>query len=93
MKSTHGVLIRPIMTEKSLRDTQERNVYTFEVDTAANKLEIKKAVEHIFQVSVVKVTSVRYKGKLRRVRVVQGRRRNWKKAMVTLKKGDAIELT
>lgn len=93
MKSTHGVLIRPIMTEKSLRDTQEKNVYTFEVDTAANKLEIKKAVEHIFQISVVKVTTVRYKGKLRRVRVVQGRRRSWKKAMVTLKKGDAIELT
>lgn len=93
MKSLHNVIRRPILTEKSLGDQQNKNVYTFEVDSSANKIEIRKAIQDAFQVTVVKVTTTNRKGKRRRVRFVEGRRKDWKKAMVTLKKGDLIELT
>jgi len=93
VKSLHNVIRRPILTEKSLGDQQNKNVYTFEVDSSANKIEIRKAIQDAFQVTVVKVTTTNRKGKRRRVRFVEGRRKDWKKAMVTLKKGDLIELT
>jgi len=93
VKGLQNVIRSPIHTEKSLRDQEEKNVYTFEVDPRANKLEIKQAVQDIFQVTVVKVSTIRMKGKKRRVRFVEGRRKDWKKAMVTLKKGNTIEWT
>jgi len=93
MKALENVIRAPIHTEKSLRDQEEKNVYTFEVDPRANKLEIKQAVQDTFQVTVLKVSTVNMRGKKRRVRFVEGRRKDWKKAMVTLKKGNAIEWT
>lgn len=85
------IIIRPIITEHSY-DMMEKNTFTFEVAKNANKIEIAKAVEEIFEVTVVKVNTLTVKPKKKRVRVQQGYTRTWKKAMVTLKDGDTIEL-
>ncbi len=85
------IIIRPIVSEKSYRMI-EQNRYTFEVAVTASKIEIGKAVEEIFDVSVTKVNTMRVNGKPRRVRVVKGYTKSWKKAVVTLKEGDSIEL-
>lgn len=68
------------------------NKYTFEVAKSANKIEIAKAVEELFDVKVVKVNTLHVKPKKKRVRVVQGMTRTWKKAVVTLAEGDTIEV-
>ena len=81
MKDPREVIIRPVITEHSY-DMMEKNTYTFEVAKTANKVEIRQAVEAIFNV----------KSKPKRVRYQLGRTRTWKKAMVTLKPGDTIEL-
>ena len=65
MKNPHDVIIRPVLTEKSYTDMQERK-YTFIVDINANKTEIKKAVEQIFDVKVEKVNTIRQQGKLKK---------------------------
>jgi len=91
MKNPRDILKRPVITEKSMA-LQEENKYTFVVDLNANKVEIKKAVEELFKVKVEKVRTMRVKGKLKRVRNVVGRRPDIKKAIVTLKEGDKIEL-
>ncbi|OPZ75271.1 MAG: 50S ribosomal protein L23 [Firmicutes bacterium ADurb.Bin456] len=85
------VLRRPMVTEKSTSLLQE-NKYTFEVDPRANKTEIKQAVQRIFKVKVEKVNTMRVKGKMKRVRNVPGRTPERKKAIVTLRKGDKIEI-
>ncbi|WP_124061117.1 50S ribosomal protein L23 [Gordonibacter sp. Marseille-P4307] len=85
------IIIRPIITEHSY-DMMEKNTFTFEVAKNANKIEVAKAVEEIFDVTVVKVNTLTVKPKKKRVRVQQGYTRTWKKAMVTLKDGDTIEL-
>ncbi len=85
------IIIRPIITEHSY-DMMEKNTFTFEVAKNANKIEIAQAVEEIFDVTVVKVNTLTVKPKKKRVRVQQGYTRTWKKAMVTLKDGDTIEL-
>ena len=89
-----GILYRPIVTEK-LTNMQEKGQYAFEVDPHANKNEIKQAVEKKFNVTVDSVRTLVNKGKAkaqmtRRGRF-EGRTRHWKKAVVTLKKGDKIE--
>lgn len=91
MKDPREVIIRPIVTEHSY-DQMENNVYTFEVDKDSNKVEIRQAIEAIFNVSVVKVNTLNVKPKPKRVRYQVGQTRTWKKAMVTLKEGDTIEL-
>ncbi|MBI2861807.1 MAG: 50S ribosomal protein L23 [Chloroflexi bacterium] len=85
------VLLRPIVTEKSTRLT-EAGWYTFEVRREANKIEIRKAVEKVFKVDVVKVNTMNISGKIRRRGQSQGRTRSWKKAMVALASGQRIEL-
>ena len=90
MKDPREVIIRPIVTEHSY-DQMENNVYTFEVAKDSNKVEIRQAIEAIFNVSVVKVNTLN-KPKPKRVRYQVGQTRTWKKAMVTLKEGDTIEL-
>lgn len=87
----YRVLRKPMVTEKSTSLLQD-NKYTFEVDLKANKTEIKQAVESIFKVKVEKVNTMHIKGKLKRVRQVPGRTPNRKKAIVTLRKGDKIEV-
>lgn len=91
MKDPREVIIRPIITENSY-DMMEENVYTFEVAQDSNKVEIRQAVEALFNVHVVKVNTLNVKSKPKRVRVQAGRTRTWKKAMVTLAAGESIEL-
>ena len=71
----------------------EEGVYTFEVAKDSNKVEIRQAIEAIFNVSVVKVNTLNVKPKPKRVRYQVGQTRTWKKAMVTLEEGDTIELS
>ena len=85
------ILIRPIVTEKSTA-LMEQGKYTFRVPLAATKIQIRQAVEQIFKVKVQAVNTMRYEGKLKRMCRTQGRRSDWKKAVVTLKPGEAIEL-
>lgn len=85
------IIIRPIITERSF-DMQEYNRYTFEVAKNANKIEVAKAIEQLFDVKVVKVNTLMVKPKPKRVRYQLGYTRTWKKAVVTLKEGDTIEL-
>lgn len=91
MKDARSIIIRPIITEHSY-DAMEQNKYTFEVAKNANKVEIAKAIEELFNVKVVKVNTLNVKPKIKRVRVVEGLTRTWKKAVVTLKDGDTIEI-
>jgi len=69
------------------------NKYFFMVSKKANKMQIKKAIEDIYSVKVKDVNTVNMRGKMRRVRYEQGKRPNWKKAIVTLKEGSTIEVT
>ena len=85
------ILIRPIVTEKSTA-LMEQGKYTFRVPLAATKIQIRQAVEQIFKVKVQAVNTMRYEGKLKSMGRTQGRRSDWKKAVVTLKPGEAIEL-
>ncbi len=87
----YDVLKKPLITEKSTSLLQE-NKYTFEVDPRANKTEIKQAVQTIFKVKVEKVNTMRVKGKTKRVRNIPGKTPDRKKAIVTLRKGDKIEI-
>ncbi|HQD76701.1 MAG: 50S ribosomal protein L23 [Peptococcaceae bacterium MAG4] len=87
----YDVLKKPLITEKST-SLLEDNKYTFEVDPRANKTEIKQAVQTIFKVKVEKVNTIRIKGKTKRVRNIPGKTPDRKKAIVTLRKGDKIEI-
>ena len=91
MKDAREIIIRPIITEHSY-DMMEKGVYTFEVAKSANKIEVRKAVEEIFNVKVTKVNIINVKPKPKRVRYQIGKTRARKKAMVTLAEGDTIEL-
>jgi large subunit ribosomal protein L23 len=86
------VILRPIMTEKSMRQKEELNTVTFRVRPDANKVEIRSAVESVFNVKVSAVRTASFEGKLKRMGRHQGRRANWKKAIVTLAPGHKIEL-
>ena len=87
----YDVIIRPIITERSMNSVAEKK-YVFEVAPSAGKIEIKKAVEEIFGVKVVRVNTLTVKPKTKRVRYVAGKTRSWKKAIVTLAEGDTIEV-
>jgi large subunit ribosomal protein L23 len=86
------VILRPIMTEKSMRQKEEQNTVTFRVRPDANKVEIRTAVETVFNVKVAAVRTASFEGKLKRMGRHEGRRRDWKKAIVTLQPGHKIEL-
>jgi len=83
MTSIYDVIRRPIVTERSVAAAQEKK-YTFEVDRHANKIEIKEAVEKIFDVKVESVNTMNLKGKTRRRGYTTGTTAAWKKAVVTL---------
>lgn len=85
------ILIKPLVTEKTTALMEELK-YTFRVPLAATKVEIRQAVEQIFKVKVQAVNTMRYEGKMKRLGRTQGRRSDWKKAIVTLKPGETIEL-
>ncbi|HKQ37693.1 MAG TPA: 50S ribosomal protein L23 [Candidatus Binatia bacterium] len=82
------------LTEKGTRQGEKLNQYTVVADPRANKFEIKRAVEELFKVKVLRVNTMNMPGKLRRQRTPQaGQDSDWKKAIVTLQKGDKIVLT
>ncbi len=85
------VIRRPLITEKSTIERELQNIVTFEVDPRANKAEIRRAVETLFDVQVLEVRTSAVKGKKRRVGRNIGYRPNWKKARVKLREGDTIE--
>lgn len=84
MKAPQDIIIKPIITEKAMDGVQEKK-YVFQVAKSANKIEIKKAVEELFNVSVEKVTTVNVTGKFKRMGVHRGKRPDTKKAYVLLK--------
>lgn len=91
MKNPRDIIKKPVVTEKSM-GLIDQNKYTFIVDKRANKIEIKEAVEDIFKVTVNEVRTVIVKGKVKRVGRSVGKTPDVKKAIVTLKQGDKIEL-
>lgn len=82
----------PVITEKGTDDTAERNAYHFRVPVDANKVEIKKAIQALFNVKVVRVNTLRVGGKVRRRGYIAGTTAEWKKAMVKLAEGQTIEM-
>jgi large subunit ribosomal protein L23 len=92
MKDPRTVLLRPLMTEKSMRQKDEFNTVTFQVATNANKVEIRQAVEKVFNVKVSSVRTQSRVGKWKRMGRFEGRRPGWKKAVVSLAPGHKIEL-
>jgi len=90
MRTAYEIIIAPIISEKSMGMLQDKK-YTFKVKNDANKIEIKKAVEEIFKVEVANVTTMNVMGKNKRVGVHQGKKSDWKKAIVKLKGTKTIE--
>lgn len=80
----HQVLLRPLVTEKGVHRATRNNQYAFEVHREATKLDVRRAVEELFEVKVAKVRTQNRKGKLRRYRFRFGRTSDWKKAIVQL---------
>jgi large subunit ribosomal protein L23 len=91
MKEIYGCIRKPIVTEKSNQIKDEANKVVFEVDRTANKVEIKQAVQQLFNVTVEDVNVMNFQGKKKRMGRIVGRKQDWKKAVITLKKGDKIE--
>ena len=91
-RAPRDILVRPLMTEKSMRQKEELNTVAFKVRTDANKVEIRAAVEAAFNVKVTSVRTASFEGKLKRMGRYQGRRPGWKKAIVTLQAGHKIDL-
>lgn len=92
MKDAYKIIMSPLRTEKGTY-LLPFNKYLFWVDKKANKIEIKNAVEELYKVKVEKVNTLTMRGKNRRVRYVEGKTPDWKKAIVTLKEGQKIEVT
>ena len=93
MKNSADVINRILLTEKGTRLSEENNQYLFRVARNANKVEIKKAVESLFNVRVMAVNTMRRKGKKKRLRTAQfGTTASWKRAVVTLHEDDSINL-
>ena len=93
MNDAGQIIKRVLITEKGT-SLQEHNKYMLEVHPKANKIEIRKAVEECFQVSVVSVNTMNYEGKRKRMRTAKyGKRSDWKRAIVTLKEGETIDVT
>lgn len=91
MNSVYNVIIRPIVSEKAFK-LQGGNKYVFEVASKATKGEIKNAIQKIFDVKVTRVNTLWVKPKPKRLRQALGTTRKWKKAIVSLKEGDTIEV-
>jgi large subunit ribosomal protein L23 len=91
MTDARDIIVRPIVSEKSYAMIAD-NKYTFEVAKTATKPQIAQAVTEIFGVTVTGVNTMNVNGKPRRVRYQKGLTRSWKKAIVTLKEGDTIEV-
>ena len=93
MRSPFVVIKKPVVTEKSMAN-QQKSVYTFIVSPDATKPEVKQSVEKAFNVKVEEVRTVKVKGKYKRMKnqLLQGKRKDWKKAYVTLKEGFRLDI-
>ena len=87
-----SIIVKPIVTEKGQRDTEANRAYYFMVHPQANKVQIRHAIQSLFNVTVTKVRTHIRPGKRRRLGYTTGIKPPWKKAMVTLKEGDMIEV-
>jgi large subunit ribosomal protein L23 len=93
MKDVYDIVQTVCLTEKATLLSEKHNKYVFRVHPNANKVQIKGAIEQLFKKSVLSVNTCNYAGKKKRERTASfGRKANWKKAIVTLKQGDKIEL-
>jgi large subunit ribosomal protein L23 len=91
MKSPYDIIIKPVITEKSMIQKDLGNSVTFKVKINATKLEVKNAVEKVFDVKVLDVKTIRVLGKTKRLGRFSGKRADWKKAIVKLEPGNKIE--
>lgn len=91
MKNPRDIIFEPIVSEKSYDLVSQNNTYSFIVDPRSNKTEIKQAIESIFEVKVVSVSTMNRQGKQKRTGATIGRRKATKRALVTLQDGDSIE--
>ncbi len=92
MKDPYSAIISPLRTEKGTK-LLSFNKYLFYVNKKANKIEIREAIEEIYKVKVERVNTITVRGKKKRVRFVEGKTPDWKKAIVTLKQGEKIDIT
>jgi len=87
----YDIIKRPLITEKTSIQKEDYNQMSFEVDRKANRVEIKRAIENIFNVNVATVRTMQVKGKTKQRGRIVGKRRNWKKAVVKLMPGERID--
>ena len=88
----HDIILAPVVSEKSYQLIEDNNTYTFEVDPHATKGQIRDAVEQVFAVKVLRVNTMNRQGKRKRYGYKFGRRKDVKRAVVTLAEGDSIDL-
>ncbi len=91
MNELHQIIKKPLITEKSTRLKEAENQIAFVVDSGANKVQIRQAVEKLFKVKVKSVRTMNLVGKRKRMGKFWGWKSDWKKAIVTLKEGERIE--
>lgn len=87
----HDIIKRPLVTEKTTIQKDVANQVSFEVDRRANRIQIQKAIENVFNVKVAKVRTMRMRGKVKRRGRFIGKQRDWKKAIVSLMPGERID--
>jgi large subunit ribosomal protein L23 len=92
LKNPRSIILKPLVTEKGSKLREVGNKYLFQVAIDANRIEIKAAVQQIFNVKVKDVRTLRVHGKVKRMGVFEGKRPDWKKAIVTLEEGQSIDL-
>jgi large subunit ribosomal protein L23 len=92
VRDPRSIIIKPLVTEKGSKMRESGNKYLFNVAPDANRIEIKRAVEEIFNVKVKKVRTIVVHGKVKRMGIFAGKRPDWKKAIVTLVEGQSIDL-
>jgi len=92
VKNPRDIIFEPVVSEKSYDLVADKNMYTFIVDPRSNKTEIKQAIEKIFDVKVVSVNTMNRKGKRKRTGLTVGKRKDTKRALVTLAAGDSIDV-
>ncbi len=92
MKNPRDIIFEPVVSEKSYDLVADNNSYTFVVDRRSNKTEIKLAIQKIFDVKVVSVNTMNRQGKLKRTGWTVGKRKDTKRAIVTLADGDSIDV-
>ena len=89
---TYTLIKKAVVTEKASDDTAKRNAYHFRVPTNATKVELREAIERLFEVQVTSVNTLTVHGKVRRRGYTAGRKSDWKKAMVTVAEGQTIDI-